>query len=226
MKHSMDSLRKAQTNSNRTMATLTLAMTFVVIAFVSALSTGKYPITLSGLAAGDPMALRTFTVLRLPRAVMGLIGGFGLGIAGFVYQTVFRNPLASPDIIGVSSGASAGAAFAILFVSAAAPSTTLFAFFGALLAVCLSLGLTALPGPGPFFHRSRGDRGPCSRTDRSHALKTYGRSGKTARLDRILDHGKSLRRHLIKDPVSGRDHPELLRAGLPAPPPSFGTLGP
>ena len=97
------------------MATLTLAMTFVVIAFVSALSTGKYPITLSGLAAGDPMALRTFTVLRLPRAVMGLIGGFGLGIAGFVYQTVFRNPLASPDIIGVSSGASAGAAFAILF---------------------------------------------------------------------------------------------------------------
>ena len=144
MKHSMDSLRKAQTNSNRTMATLTLAMTFMVIAFVSALSTGKYPITLSGLAAGDPMALRTFTVLRLPRAVMGLIGGFGLGIAGFVYQTVFRNPLASPDIIGVSSGASAGAAFAILFVSAAAPSTTLFAFFGALLAVCLSLGLTAL----------------------------------------------------------------------------------
>lgn len=144
MKHSMDSLRKAQTNSNRTMATLTLAMTFMVIAFVSALSTGKYPITLSGLAAGDPMALRTFTVLRLPRAVMGLVGGFGLGIAGFVYQTVFRNPLASPDIIGVSSGASAGAAFAILFVSAAAPSTTLFAFFGALLAVCLSLGLTAL----------------------------------------------------------------------------------
>ena len=126
------------------MATLTLAMTFVVIAFVSALSTGKYPITLSDLAAGDPMALRTFTVLRLPRAVMGLVGGFGLGIAGFVYQTVFRNPLASPDIIGVSSGASAGAAFAILFVSAAAPSTTLFAFFGALLAVCLSLGLTAL----------------------------------------------------------------------------------
>lgn len=160
MKHSMDSLRKAQTNSNRTMATLTLAMTFVVIAFVSALSTGKYPITLSGLAAGDPMALRTFTVLRLPRAVMGLIGGFGLGIAGFVYQTVFRNPLASPDIIGVSSGASAGAAFAILFVSAATPSTTLFAFFGALLAVCLSLGLTALsPVRGPFLPSfSRGSR--------------------------------------------------------------------
>ena len=144
MKHFMASLRKAQSDSNRTMAILTLAMTFLVIAFVSALTTGKYPISMADLRAGDPMAARTFTVLRLPRALMGLIGGFGLGIAGFVYQTVFRNPLASPDIIGVSSGASAGAAFAILFISAAPPSTTVFAFLGGLLAVCLSLGLTAL----------------------------------------------------------------------------------
>ena len=130
----MASLRKAQTDSNRTMAILTLAMTFLVIAFVSALTTGKYPISLADLCAGEPMAVRTFTIL----------GGFGLGVAGFVYQTVFRNPLASPDIIGVSSGASAGAAFAILFTSAASPSTTVFAFVGGLLAVCLSLGLTAL----------------------------------------------------------------------------------
>ena len=125
----MASLRKAQTDSNRTMAILTLAMTFLVIAFVSALTTGKYPISLADLCAGEPMAVRTFTILRLPRALMGLVGGFGLGVAGFVYQTVFRNPLASPDIIGVSSGASAGAAFAILFTSAASPSTTVFAFF-------------------------------------------------------------------------------------------------
>ena len=140
----MASLRKAQTDSNRTMAISTLAMTFLVIAFVSALTTGKYPISLADLCAGEPMAVRTFTILRLPRALMGLVGGFGLGVAGFVYQTVFRNPLASPDIIGVSSGASAGAAFAILFISAASPSTTVFAFVGGLLAVCLSLGLTAL----------------------------------------------------------------------------------
>ena len=72
---------------------------------------GASPVT-AALLAGDAMAVRTFTVLRLPRAVMALIGGFGLGAAGFVYQTVFRNPLASPDIIGVSSGASVGAAAA------------------------------------------------------------------------------------------------------------------
>ena len=95
----MASLRKAQTDSNRTMAISTLAMTFLVIAFVSALTTGKYPISLADLCAGEPMAVRTFPILRLPRALMGLVGGFGLGVAGFVYQTVFRNPLASPDII-------------------------------------------------------------------------------------------------------------------------------
>ena len=175
MKHSMASLRKAQTDSNRTMAILTLAMTFLVIAFVSALTTGKYPISLADLCAGEPMAVRTFTILRLPRAFMGLVGGFGLGVAGFVYQTVFRNPLASPDIIGVSSGASAGAAFAILFTSAASPSTTVFAFVGGLLAVCLSLGLTALsPSKGTLFHCSRGDRGPLPGADISHGAEAHG----------------------------------------------------
>ena len=207
------------------MAILTLAMTFVVIAFVSALSTGKYPITLSDLAAGDPMALRTFTVLRLPRAVMGLVGGFGLGIAGFVYQTVFRNPLASPDIIGVSSGASAGAAFAILFVSAAAPSTTLFAFFGALLAVCLSLGLTAL---SPVRDHSSIVLAGIA----VHALAQTV----LMLLKLMADPEKQLAsiEYWIMGSLSGVTTSKipfpvviiLIRAGLPAPPPSSGTLGP
>ena len=104
-------------NRKRTALCLLGATLCVFMAFGAALYFGRYPITLQALLAGDAMAVRTFTVLRLPRAVMALAGGFGLGVAGFVYQTVFRNPLASPDIIGVSSGASVGAAFAILFVS-------------------------------------------------------------------------------------------------------------
>ena len=51
--------------------------------------------------------------------IVGVIGGFALSVAGFVYQTVFRNPLASPDVIGVASGASAGAAAGILFFGGA-----------------------------------------------------------------------------------------------------------
>ena len=109
-------------NRKRTALCLLGAALCVFMTFGAALALGRYPITPAALLAGDAMAVRTFTVLRLPRAVMALIGGFGLGVAGFVYQTVFRNPLASPDIIGVSSGASVGAAFAILFVSSGALS--------------------------------------------------------------------------------------------------------
>lgn len=93
------------------------------------------------------MQWRVFLSLRCSRTLVGLIGGFVLGITGFVYQTLFRNSMASPDIIGVSSGASAGAAVGILFLSGAA-SVTLSSFIGALLAVMLALGLSGLDKSG------------------------------------------------------------------------------
>lgn len=135
------------TDRNKTRFCLALAALLAGATFIFALLVGRYPVSLAALLAGDAMATRTFFVLRLPRALMALFGGFGLGVAGFVYQTVFRNPLASPDIIGVSSGASAGAAFAILFLSSSAAATTLSAFAGGLLAVFLALGMAAL-APG------------------------------------------------------------------------------
>ena len=104
---------------------------------------GKYPITMSGLLSGDAMQWRVFLTLRASRAVIGAIGGFVLGVTGFVYQTVFRNPLASPDIIGASSGASVGAAFGILFLSGAM-AVTLSAFAGAICCVLLALTLSSL----------------------------------------------------------------------------------
>ena len=114
---------------------------------VAGLFVGKYPLTLEKLLAGDSMQWRVFLTLRLSRTVVGMIGGFALGVAGFVYQTVFRNPLASPDIIGVSSGASAGAAAGILFLSGAA-EVTASAFAGALLAVLCALALSGLDKSG------------------------------------------------------------------------------
>ena len=108
---------------------------------------GKYPLSLEKLLAGDELQMRVFTTLRLSRTVVGLVGGLALGVSGFVYQTVFRNPLASPDIIGVSSGASAGAAAGILFLSGAA-SVTVSAFAGALTAVIMALALASLDRSG------------------------------------------------------------------------------
>lgn len=114
---------------------------------VFGLFVGKYPLTLEKLLAGDEMQLRVFLTLRLSRVLVGLVGGFALGVSGFVYQTVFRNPLASPDIIGVSSGASAGAAAGILFLSGAA-AVTASAFAGAVAAVLMALALASLDRSG------------------------------------------------------------------------------
>lgn len=108
---------------------------------------GKYPLSLEKLLAGNSMQWRVFLTLRLSRTVVGVVGGFALGVAGFVYQTVFRNPLASPDIIGVSSGASAGAAAGILFLSGTV-AVTASAFLGALIAVVFALALSALDRSG------------------------------------------------------------------------------
>ena len=93
------------------------------------------------------MQWRVFLTLRLPRVLVGLIGGFALGVCGFVFQTVFSNPLASPDIVGVSSGASTGAAAGILFfsgVSAGAAAVTASAFVGALFAAVTAIVLSTL----------------------------------------------------------------------------------
>ncbi len=118
----------------------------VVLALCS-LFVGKYPLTLEGLLSGDEMQVRVFWTLRFTRMLVGVLGGFALGASGFVYQTVFRNPLASPDVIGVSSGASAGAAAGILFCSGTA-TVTACAFGGAIAAVFAALALAALDRSG------------------------------------------------------------------------------
>lgn len=130
---------------NRSSITLMLlSVLILIIAFFTALLLGKYPISPEKLLSHDKMAVNVFFTLRLPRALMALFGGFALGIGGMIFQTIFRNPLASPDIIGVSSGASTGAAFAILFFSGTTLPVTGTAFLGGLLAVLISLTLSSL----------------------------------------------------------------------------------
>ena len=119
----------------------------LVVLGLCSLFVGKYPLTLEGLLSGEEMQVRVFWTLRFTRMLVGVLGGFALGASGFVYQTVFRNPLASPDVIGVSSGASAGAAAGILFCSGTA-AVTACAFGGAIAAVFAALALAALDRSG------------------------------------------------------------------------------
>lgn len=76
------------------------------------------------------------TVLRLPRALTGLLAGLAFGMGGVVFQTMLRNPLASPDIIGITAGSSATAVIGI----------TLFGMSGATLSVLAVVGGIVVAG--------------------------------------------------------------------------------
>lgn len=67
---------------------------------------------------GEQMQGVSFAVntIRLPRMLAGLFAGFAFGIAGNTFQTMLRNPLASPDVIGITSGSSAAAVFCIIIL--------------------------------------------------------------------------------------------------------------
>lgn len=124
----------------------------MLIAFLLSISVGKYRIALKEIlyiVSGSPVDQITknvFLTLRLPRSIMALTAGLGLGVAGSVFQTVFKNPLASPDIIGVSSGANIGAAFSIVFLSGGTIVVAFCAFAGGMLAVLAVLGLVRIAG--------------------------------------------------------------------------------
>lgn len=132
MRHSTDSLI-----TKRKLYNILGALVLCALFFVS-LTVGKYPLSLAKLRAGDALQWSVFLNLRLSRVLVGCIGGMAIGMAGFIYQMIFRNPLASPDILGVSSGASAGAAMGILFFTGVY-SIILSSFVGAVAAVLLAL---------------------------------------------------------------------------------------
>ncbi len=115
--------------------------------FFVCLFVGKYPLSINALMEGDALQWNVFWNLRFSRVLVGCVGGIAIGISGFVFQMVFRNALASPDILGVSSGASAGAAIGILFFSGVY-SVILCSFVGAVAAVLLALVFASIDRSG------------------------------------------------------------------------------
>ena len=122
---------------------LTAAAVLVAVLAACSLFTGRYPLKLSALFGGDPLQRKVFFLLRAGRTVTSVLGGAVLGAAGYTYQTVFKNPLASPDVAGVSSGAGAGAAAGLLLFGRTG-AVTASAFAGALAAAAAVTGITAL----------------------------------------------------------------------------------
>lgn len=151
----------------RRTAVLLVAAGVLFVLFLVSLTLGRFPVPLSevirilfhklwafvGLDRIWPMRV-TWTAfmenavenVRLPRIVMAMLVGCSLSAAGATFQGVFRNPMASPDILGASNGAAFGAALAIL-LGCSTRFITVFAFIGSLLTVALVFGI-AQRAPG------------------------------------------------------------------------------
>jgi iron complex transport system permease protein len=108
------------------------------------------PLSAISQAPADSIDAMVLWNIRVPRVITALLAGAALSISGMAFQAMFRNPLAAPFTLGVSSGAALGAAiylrlglaFSVIGVS----GVSMFAFLGATMAMAMVYGLTRLRG--------------------------------------------------------------------------------
>lgn len=143
---------ESQRKSRREYLFLTmLLVSILILGFVLTLSLGQNytsPFKIYQHFTGHEVPGVAFTIgqLRFPRAVLAVFAGMCFGLGGVAFQTMLRNPLASPDIIGVSSGASAAAVFAIVVLGMKGPSVSIFAVASGLGVALLVYGLSVRNG--------------------------------------------------------------------------------
>lgn len=134
---------------------------FFIACFLASFALGRYPVhpwTLIRVLLSRVFPLRpdwnsqvetVIFQIRLPRVLMAACIGAGLTCAGCAYQGIFRNPLVSPDVLGVSSGAGFGAALG-LFLGLSYRQTTVSSFLSGMLVILLvSIISRRLNTPGP-----------------------------------------------------------------------------
>jgi iron complex transport system permease protein len=108
-----------------------------VVAFLARVLLGDFTFTIPDavrIVLGEEIPGASFILMetKLPRAVLAVLVGVALGVSGAIFQGALRNPLASPDIIGVAMGASAAATFAIIQLGQEGRAIAIWAAGGAL----------------------------------------------------------------------------------------------
>ncbi|MGX1129593.1 iron complex transport system permease protein [Streptomyces glaucescens] len=121
----------------RAVVVVVLLLVAALAASVVLIGTGDFPIPAADVVRtlmGDGNPGQEFIVneLRLPRVLVGLLVGASLGLGGALFQAISRNPLGSPDILGLGQGATAGALVMIVLFSGSAAEVTMGALMGGL----------------------------------------------------------------------------------------------
>lgn len=143
--------RRARTRSFAWRLSALIAL--IVVLWAASLMFGETfygPQKILQVLIGETVPGASFTVgeLRLPRATVAVAAGIAFGIAGVTFQTMLRNQLASPDIIGISSGASAAGITAIVFFNASQTTVSMWSLLcslavaGAIYLLSLKSGFT------------------------------------------------------------------------------------
>jgi len=132
-----------------------LLVLILAVCIVIALCAGKYPVTAKESIAvvfGElfgtggsytEMTKNVIMGLRIPRIFASVLCGMMLAMSGVSYQSIFKNPLVSPDFLGVSNGACIGAAIAIL-MGVSGIKLSIFAFVGGIVAVAITVLIPAV----------------------------------------------------------------------------------
>lgn len=134
---------------------LWISIIALLVVFIFALSIGRYyipffetiQIVFSNIfpidKVFDSLQVSVVMDLRLPRSVLAVVVGSALSLSGATYQSIFKNPMVSPDLLGVSAGASVGAAIGILMGSGNL-MIQVVAFAGGLIAVLITMTIPRL----------------------------------------------------------------------------------
>ena len=122
------------------MTAILIAIAIVLCGLMLMLGNTIYPVKdVVGVLLGEEIQGASFTVgtLRLPRMLAGLFAGFAFGVGGYIFQTMLRNPLANPNVIGVTAGSSAAAVFCIIVLQANTTVVSIASVIGGLATVLI-----------------------------------------------------------------------------------------
>ncbi|AMX00730.1 FecCD family ABC transporter permease [Rummeliibacillus stabekisii] len=148
MNETLNTIIKARRKRRNRYVSVTIILAIITIGLcctMMMLGNTIYPVTdVIHVLLGETIPGASFAIneIRLPRTVAGLFAGFAFGAGGYIFQTMLRNPLANPNVIGITTGSSAAAVFCIILLHTSSTVVSLAAVIGGLVTVAIIYGLS------------------------------------------------------------------------------------